>query len=45
MREYYTIEGILERIVFFSEETNFTAARLECPSIFCRLKISQPFKR
>ncbi|MBA7656884.1 ATP-dependent RecD-like DNA helicase [subsurface metagenome] len=29
MREYYTIEGILERIVFFSEETNFTVARLQ----------------
>ena len=29
MREHSTIEGILERIVYFNEETNFTVARLQ----------------
>ena len=28
-REYSTIEGILERIVYFNEENNFTVARLQ----------------
>ena len=31
MREHSTIEGILERIVYFNEETNFTVARLQVP--------------
>jgi hypothetical protein len=29
MIEYTTLEGILERIVFFNEENNFTVARLQ----------------
>jgi exodeoxyribonuclease V alpha subunit len=29
MREYSTIEGILERIVYFNEENNFAVARLQ----------------
>lgn len=29
MREHSTIEGILERIVYFNEENNFTVARLQ----------------
>jgi exodeoxyribonuclease V alpha subunit len=29
VREYYSIEGILERIVYFNEENNYTVARLQ----------------
>jgi len=29
IREYSTIEGILERIVYFNEENNYTVARLQ----------------
>ncbi|MBM3158101.1 MAG: ATP-dependent RecD-like DNA helicase, partial [Chloroflexi bacterium] len=29
VREYSTIEGILERIVYFNEENNYTVARLQ----------------
>lgn len=31
IREYSTIEGILERIVYFNEENNYTVARLQVP--------------